>query len=110
MNLRPLLLASLVGAFSLAHAQLAHNYDLLDVNWTISFDEKQNTITGGVTNTIRSNDNNTTQVAFHEGKLNIQSITVNEVPAQWTVRGEQLVVDLPAPAGKDQTLRVRIAY
>src|SRR5438552_2875712 len=77
MNLRALLLASMVGAFSLAHAQLAHNYDLRDVNWTIAFDEKQDTIAGGVTNTIRPNEG-ATQIAFHEGKLNIQTINVNE--------------------------------
>src|SRR2546430_15002762 len=109
MNLRALLLASTVGAFSLAHAQLAHNYDLLDVNWTVSFDEKQDTIAGGVTNTIRPNDG-ATQFAFHEGKLNIQTITVNDSPAHWTVNGEQLIVDLPAAARRDQVLKVRIAY
>jgi len=109
MNLRPILLASLAGAFSLAHAQLAHNYDLLDVNWTISFDERQDTIAGDVTNTIRPNDG-AIQVAFHEGKLTIQSITVNDSSAHWTVNGEQLVVDLPAPARKDQSLKVRISY
>src|SRR5947209_4975775 len=95
---RTLVVAPLLALFSVALAQVPHNYDLLDVNWSVSFDEKQGTITGGVTNTIEPTADNVSQVAFHEGKLKIESITVDGASAHWSVNGENLLVDLPTPA------------
>ena len=102
--------AIFLAALGTAYAQPKHNYDLLDVNWTISFDEKQATIVGGVTNTLSPTEDGITQVAFHEGKLDIKSITVDEAKAHWTVNNEDLIVDLPKPANRNQILKIRILY
>lgn len=106
-HLLPVLALSLT---SFLHAQeVKHNYDLQDVNWSISFDEKTYTINGDVTNTLQAKEATPT-IDLHSGKLQISTVTVNDKSAKWTQSGEVLTVALPQPAAANDTLKIRIVY
>jgi aminopeptidase N len=93
-------------------AQMARNYHLEDVNWSISFDEKARTIQGDITNTLTPLKNGVSQIALNEGKLSIQKVTVNGDEAQFTLDAlhEQMVITLPKTANKGDQLKIRVLY
>ncbi len=110
---KPFAAFSLLAAFSCAIAEIHHfpkTYDLVDVNWRISIDEPTRTITGDVINTIRPLEGNTTSVTFDAGRLDISRVTVDGKSAEFTTGNELLVVNLPSPAAKGQTLKIETFY
>src|SRR5690349_19518871 len=97
MKFRLALIAAALFLAGSAQAQIKHNYDLLDVNWSLSFNEQDGTIAGDVTNTLQPTEDGARQIAFNQGKLDIHDLSVNGQPARWSVEKEQIVVTLPQP-------------
>ncbi|HLV79929.1 MAG TPA: M1 family metallopeptidase [Chthonomonadaceae bacterium] len=110
MKFRIALVAAALFLAGSAQAQIKHNYDLLDVNWSLSFNEQEGTIAGDVTNTLKPTEDGVQQIALNEGKLDIHDLTVNGQTAHWSVDKEQLVIDLPQPVNSGTVLKVRIVY
>ncbi|HZT43325.1 MAG TPA: M1 family metallopeptidase [Chthonomonadaceae bacterium] len=110
MKFRMALAAAALFLAGTAQAQIKHNYDLLDVNWSLSFNEQDGTIAGDVTNTLKPTEDGVGQIALNEGKLDIHDLSVNGQPAHWSVDKEQLVIDLPQPVNNGTVLKVRIVY
>lgn len=106
------LLAALAAAFCLGGAQMSHpkEYDLLNVNWKLSFDESEATIQGDVVNTLKPLRAGATTVAFDCGKLQVSKVTVNGKAAKFDNDGKRLVVTLPAPSGDVNAFAVEIWY
>lgn len=104
---------SLVFITSCAFGQMAHfprTYDLIDVKYTISFDESKREIYGDVVNTVRPLSAGLTKVQFDEGRLDIGKVTVDGIPAKFTADDNVLVVQLPKPAAKGETLHIETVY
>src|SRR2546421_55062 len=101
-------LACFLIASALAGAQPSHNYDLLDVNWTISFNETAGTIAGEVVNTVKLTSAEP-EISFHSGKLTIASATVDGIATPWSQIGEDLRVRILKPAA-DSVVKVKIVY
>lgn len=99
-----------LAASSAVWAQVPHNYDLIDVNWTLSFDEKNSTIAGDVTNTLAPTEDGVKDIALNEGKLNLEKVTVDGQAATYRVDGEQLVITLPEATPKGKEVHVRVVY
>jgi aminopeptidase N len=107
---RILALLALLATATGASAQRKHNYDLLDVNWSIAFDEKDSSIAGDVTNTLALTEANAEQVALHAGKLSIKAVTVDGKQTTFTQEGELLLIKLPGEHRRATPIRVRVLY
>jgi len=106
---KPIGLAALL-AVGLAHAQTRpHNFDLLDVRWSVSLDEPNASLTGDVTNTLRPVAG-AKAIALDFGSLQIDSITVDGKEAHYTHAGQTLTIDLPAEASGTQSIGIRVRY
>jgi len=97
-------------AASLASAQTRpHNFDLLDVRWSVALDEPNASLVGDVTNTLRP-DAGATSIKLDFGSLPIDSITVDGAEAHFTHAGQTLTIELPAAASGDKSIAVRVRY
>jgi len=110
MNGRLAILALLgLSSFATADQRPERIYDLLDVNWQISFDEPSGTISGDVTNTLRPLKS-IEEVWFDSAKLRIQETLIDGKAMPFRLEGERLFVRLPKPADSSRTVKVRIRY
>lgn len=106
---------ALLGVLTLAAASLSfgqdHGYDLLDVNWELSFDEAAQTIAGSVTNTVKLT-RESEGVRFHAGRLTISAVRVNGLKGKFRLDPpkEQVIVDFPARIASGTTVKVSIDY
>jgi aminopeptidase N len=87
-----------------------HVYDLQDVNWSVSLDPDQESLTGDVTNTLSPLVTLSDIVLDAGAKLVIDSLTVNGVTAPFKRVGDKLHIALASPALKGTVLHVRILY
>ncbi|MBI3721627.1 MAG: hypothetical protein HY248_03660, partial [Fimbriimonas ginsengisoli] len=106
-------LACLLASSVLTLAGARHapkTYRLIDVRWSLSFDEAKRSINGEVTNTVRPMKDGLASVAFDCAKLEVSSVTVNGAKATFVNEDELLTVRLPRPATQADSLKVRIVY
>ncbi len=105
-SLFPLLGLALV--FSSAQAQTrAHNFDLIDVNWSVSLDEPNSSLTGDVTNTLKP-DVGATEIKLDFGSLTVDSVTVDGQAATFDHSSGVLTVTLPKKSdGKTTAIRIK---
>lgn len=99
----------LLAATTFAQRSESHNYDLLDVNWKLSYDFDQRRIEGDVTNLVQLTGGGDS-VWFDCGPLDIATIAVNDQSARFKHEGERLTVELPGNVKRGDRLRVRIQY
>lgn len=113
MRLTKSISLALVAACSVAFADIHHfpkTYDLVNVKWSISFDEPTRTLNGDVVNTVKPLANGTTKIQFDAGRMDISKVTVDGKPAKYASENEVLTVTLPSPAAKGQTLNIETVY
>lgn len=99
-------LAAVAGAWGQARP---HNFDLLDVKWSVSLDEPNASLTGDVTNTIRANAG-ATAITLDFGSLTVDSVTVNGQKATFSHVAPVLKVTLPKAADGTSEQAIRILY
>lgn len=106
------LIGGLLALVASAHGQMSHpkEYELLNVNWKLSFNEDEASIQGDVINTLRPLKSDTSTIYFDCGKLKVSKVTVNGQDARFDNTGKKLIVTLPSAAGPDQQLAVEIIY
>ena len=103
-----LALASLASAQSLPkHARERHEYDLLDVDWSVRLDPEKAAFTGTVVNSVRAT-RDAPLLVFDCAKLAVLRVLLDGKPVVPTVQGE--IVAVPTTAKKDATLKVTIEY
>lgn len=109
---RSLLALGLCLSFGSAYAQRApeRTFNLIDVNWKLSFDETSGQIFGDVTNTVRPLRPNVTKVAFQAVKLEISKVYVDGASSSYLYDGKEVQVPLPVNVSTSQALKVRIVY
>lgn len=106
-----LLLGLSLSAFCTGFSQRPpRTFDLLDVSWRLSFNEKQMSIAGDVTNTLRPLSDGMKSVVLDCGPLQINAVSVNGKPAKWNWKNELLTIDLAKPAKATDVLKVRTQY
>lgn len=114
MKMRARILSSLAALFvatSIGFAQRPpRTYDLIDVSWHLAFNEKQMSIVGDVTNSLRPLKDGLTEIALDCGPLTIQGASVNGKPVKWSWKSEVLTIHLPQPATTKEVLKVRTRY
>lgn len=88
---------------------IAHNYDLIDVNWRISFDEKSRTIKGTVVNTIIPTKDNLNSIEFHSDGLKILAVSADSKVIEFenSLGKVRLRLSKPARIGKKMRLGIR---
>lgn len=88
-----------------------HGYDLLDVNWALSYDEAAETIEGSVTNTLRLT-RDSEGVRFHAAKLTISAVRVNGLRGKFRLDPphEQIIVDFPSKIASGTVVKVSVDY
>ena len=86
-----------------------HGYDLVHVDWSLSFNESRAAIFGDVTNTLVLTKASST-VELDCGKLTVRRAMVNGQPADFALDGETLTVELGREAGAGTKLDVRVVY
>jgi len=101
-----LLLAAAVTASGQARP---HNFDLLDVDWSVRLDEPTRSLKGDVTNTLRP-INGAEKIDLDFTSLTVDEVTVNGEKATFTHRSPVLSVSLPKPADGLMAMRIRIKY
>lgn len=99
-----------ISVSSFAQRQDPHNYDLLDVNWHVSYEADARTIHGDVTNTIQIKEAEADTVWFDCGPLTIERVTVDGKEVENSLNNERLRVTLPGRENRGQRLKVRILY
>ena len=103
-----LALTSLAGAQSLPeHARERHEYDLLDVDWTVRLDPAKATFTGTVVNTVRATKD-APLLVFDSAKLTVSRVLIDGKTVAATVQGE--IVAVPSTAKAGMTQKVTIEY
>lgn len=110
MSLRRLccLIAACLASFSLA-TDRPRAYDLIHIDWSISFDSSKGAIFGDVTNTLAP-FGPTNEIDLDCGKLTVRRVTVNDQPAQFRHSGETLKVLLNQQAKAGERLDIRVVY
>lgn len=84
-----------------------HNFDLLDVAWSVRLDEQTDSLVGDVTNTLKPNSD-AKMVALDCGEsLQVDSVTVDGAAATYRHTGHVLEVDLPGSFGRSVAIRIR---
>lgn len=86
-----------------------HNFDLLDVRWSVRLDDKTVSFDGDVTNTLRP-DRGAKSIDLDFGSLQIDTITVNGAKTRYTKKGQALTIYLPASPDGTSAVAVRILY
>jgi len=86
-----------------------HGYDLVHVDWSLSFNEPRAAIFGDVTNTLVLTKASS-KVELDCGKLTVRRAMVNGQPADFALDGETLTVELGREAGAGTKLDVRVVY
>ncbi len=99
-------LAAVTGAWGQTRP---HNFDLLDVKWSVYLDEPKASLTGDVTNTLRP-DAGATSITLDFGSLTVDSITVDGKKAPYSHVAPVLKVTLPAAADGKKSAAIRIQY
>lgn len=109
--MRFLVCASLALASAFAPAQRAepHNYDLVDVSWRVTPNEKSRSIRGSVTNTVVLNES-ASSVWFDCGPLKISRVMVEGKPAKFDWSNEKLTVEFSKAQPKGKRLPITIDY
>ncbi len=113
MSVRPLCFISALILVGVASAQLPkqahddHEYDLLDVDWHVAVDFEPGTITGDVTQTLKTTRDNALLV-FDCPKLTVDQVVVNGRDSNFEDNGTVMAVRTEARKGT--TLKVRIKY
>lgn len=109
--LRALLPLATLALAALGFGQIEHGYDLLDVNWSLGFNEETEMINGSVTNTIRLK-RDSEGVRFHCAKLQIENAKVNGLKAKYTLdaASEQITVRFGKTLKEGTTVKVFIDY
>jgi len=112
VSLRPraCLFAACLAVCAFAQREEPHNYDLRDVNWSISFDTAERTIHGDVTNTVVLKGGPSDTLWFDCGPLTIHRVAVNGTEAGYHWENNRLTVTLPKGAKPGQKLKVDIDY
>ncbi len=85
-----------------------HNYDLLDVNWSVVLSKSSSAFHGDVTNTILPKAG-AKSASFDCGPMKILGVTVEGKQAKWSLANNRLDVALP-PSAPGARLAVRIRY
>ena len=90
----------------------ARQYDLLHRKLDLAFDWDARSVEGTAVNRLAPLLPGTTAITLHAVDLDVRSVTVDGVAAEWSVRPEarELVVELPRPAGPGDELEVAVAY
>ncbi|MEX2242912.1 MAG: M1 family metallopeptidase [Fimbriimonadaceae bacterium] len=86
-----------------------HGYDLIHVDWSLSFNESRAAIFGDVTNTLVLTKPSST-VELDCGKLTVRRAMVNGQPASFALSGETLTVELGRETSAGTKLDVRVVY
>jgi aminopeptidase N len=108
--LRPSLICTALAALAIAGAQTRpHNFDLIDVRWSVALDEPNSSLTGDVTNTLKP-DAGAKSVELDFGSLTVDSVTVDGTKAGFDHTGALLKVTLPNAADGKKAMAVRIMY
>lgn len=108
--LRHSFLCAALAAVSLAAAQTRpHNFDLLDVKWSVALDEPTSSLKGDVTNTLKA-EKGAKSIELDFGSLTVDSVTVEGVKAAFTHADRLLKVMLPNPADGSKASAIRILY
>ncbi len=102
------LVVALLAALCTA-ADRERTYDLIHVDWSLSFDTDKAAIFGDVTNTLAP-FKATNEIDLDCGKLNVRRVTVNGQPAQFRHTGETLKVLLNQQASAGERLDIRVVY
>ena len=84
-------------------------YDLIHVDWSVSFDEEKAAIFGDVTNTLAPLKP-TNEIDLDCGKLTVRRVTVNGEPTEFKLDKETLRVMLNQQAKAGERLEVRVVY
>jgi len=107
----PLALVALIAAFATPAAGQTrpHNFDLLDVRWSVSLDDKTASMTGDVTNTLRP-ELDAKQVALDFGSLKVDWVLIDGKEAKYVHADDKLTIDLLQPGGGHRSVAVRIKY
>jgi aminopeptidase N len=92
-----------VAALGFAQRKEPHNYDLLDVAWHVSYDQKSRVIHGEVTNTIQIAGPGA--VWFDCGPLSIEQVTVDGSQVPFNLDGEKLTVGTTGSGRKRVSIR-----
>lgn len=84
-----------------------HEYDLIDVDWSVKIDPAKGAVRGAVVNTLLASKDDPTLV-FDCASLTVDSVTVDGKKVRFVLDHEMLTV--PVKASKGQRLLVRIQY
>ena len=103
------LLAVLLAFCSSSATDRKRSYDLIHVDWSLSFDKDSGAIFGDVTNTLAPFAP-TNEVALDCGKLTVRRVSVNGQPAEFKHQGETLTVLLNQQAEAGEKIDVRVVY
>lgn len=84
-----------------------HEYDLIDVDWTVKIDPAKAEVDGTVVNTVKASKDSPLLI-FDCAKLTVTKVTIDGKATPFRADGNVLGVTANAKAG--QTLKVAIAY
>lgn len=99
-----------LAAVQVAAAQTRpHNFDLLDVKWSVSLNNDDATLTGDVTNTLRP-VKTASSINLDFGTLTVDSITIDGKKGAYTPVEGGLKIVLSAPADGKHAYAIRIKY
>jgi aminopeptidase N len=108
--LRTRLAVAALASVALGHAQTRpHNFDLLDVRWSVALDEPTSSLKGDVTNTLRPVAG-TKSINLDFGRLTVDSVTVDGQTATFDHKAPVLAITLPKEADGKKPLAIRILY
>ncbi|AIE84990.1 M1 family aminopeptidase [Fimbriimonas ginsengisoli] len=86
-----------------------HNFDLLDVRWSVSLDEPTSSLVGDVTNTLRPTAG-AASIQLDFGRLEVDSVTVDGVAATFDHTAPLLTITLPKATDGDKAMAIRVRY
>jgi len=91
-------------------AESTHSYDVLHYLIDLDIPMTSRYLEGAVTMSARSNESNLTVIDMHLLGLNVDSVKVNGLTATYNHVDETLFVNLPQPAGLNDSFDVMVGY